>query len=172
MIFALLTTTIVIAMTYLLRRSEEAALAKARSLATLQLEQRERERIARDLELREAAFHKARELELLGRLAGTMAHDFNNALLVVWSALDELAASSLPAQAQESLGDIRLAANQAAAATRQLRAFGPTAPRLPSEPSHSRPRRKSAGDAQQATPSEHPARDRRLARRRAPGRRR
>jgi signal transduction histidine kinase len=133
MIFALLTTTIVVAVTYLLRRSEELALEKARSLATLQIEQRERERIARDLELREAAFQKARELELLGRLAGTMAHDFNNALLVVWSALDELSLASLPAHAQESVRDIRLAANQAAAATRQLRAFGPTTPRRASE---------------------------------------
>jgi two-component system cell cycle sensor histidine kinase/response regulator CckA len=132
MIFALITTTIVVAVTYLLRRSEELALEKARSLATLQLEQRERARIAQDLELREAAFHKARELELLGRLAGTMAHDFNNALLVVWSALDELGLSDLPAQAQQPLSDIRLATNQAAAATRQLRAFGPTAPPQPS----------------------------------------
>jgi len=132
-IFAFLTTTIVLALTYLLRRTEELALEKARSLATLQSEQRERERMAQDLELREAAFHKGRELELLGRLAGTMAHDFNNALLVVWSALDELSASNLPPLAQESLGNIRLAANQAAAATRQLRAFGPTAPRAPSE---------------------------------------
>jgi signal transduction histidine kinase len=133
MIFAFLTTTMVLAVTYLLRRTEKLALEKARSLAKLQSEQRERERMAQDLELREAAFHKARELELLGRLAGTMAHDFNNALLVVWSALDELSSSNLPQLAQESLGNIRLAANQAAAATRQLRAFGPTAPRAPSE---------------------------------------
>jgi C4-dicarboxylate-specific signal transduction histidine kinase len=133
MIFALLTTTVVVAVTYLLQRSEEMALAKAQSLATLQLEQRERERIARDLELREAAFHKARELEILGRLAGTMAHDFNNALLVLWSAVEELSLAGLPANAQEPLDDIRLAVNQAAAATRQLRAFGPTAPRQPSE---------------------------------------
>ena len=132
-IFALLTTTVIVAVTYLLRRSEQAALEKARSLATLQLEQQERERIAHDLELREAAFHKARELELLGRLAGTMAHDFNNALLVVWSALDELSQAGLPVQAQEPLRDIRLAANQAAAATRQLRALGPTTIRKPGE---------------------------------------
>jgi len=131
--FVLLACTIVIAMTYLLQRSEELAMEKARSLVELQLEQRERERIARDLELREAAFHKARELEILGRLAGTMAHDFNNALLVVWSALDELSSSNLPAQAEESLSHIRLAANQAAAATRQLRAFGPSAPQRPNE---------------------------------------
>ena len=133
LIFGLISTTIVFAVTYSLQRSEQVALEKARSLATLQIEQRERERIAHDLEFREAAFHKARELELMGRLAGTMAHDFNNALLVVWSALDELSQTSLPAQAQESLGHIRLAVNQAAAATRQLRAFGPTAPRKPSE---------------------------------------
>ena len=132
--FALLTTVLVTATWYVLSRSEELALAKERSLEDLRREQAERERISRDLELREAAFHKARELELLGRLAGSMAHDFNNALLVIWAALDELALlSSLPEAAQVSLSDLRSAADQAFATTKQLRAFGPMAPRRESE---------------------------------------
>jgi signal transduction histidine kinase len=134
LIFGLLTITIVIALTYLLERSEELLVAKARSLATLEHEQREKERIARDLERREAAFQKARELELLGRLSGTMAHDFNNALLVVLSALDELEQqSALPAATAAPLAAIRAAADQAAATTRKLRAFGPMEPRRASE---------------------------------------
>jgi signal transduction histidine kinase/CheY-like chemotaxis protein len=129
-IFLLLTTTLVIAVSYLLQRSEELLLEKARSLETLRREQLERERITRDLELREAAFHKARELELLGRLAGSMAHDFNNALLVMWASLDDLGQlPALPDAARAPLLALRAAADQASATTRQLRAFGPMAPR-------------------------------------------
>jgi signal transduction histidine kinase len=134
LIFGLLTTTIVIALSYLLTRSEELLVAKARSLERLEHEQHEKERMARDLERREAAFQKARELELLGRLAGTMAHDFNNALLVVLSALDELEQQpGLPATSVAPLAAIRAAADQAAATTRKLRAFGPMQPRTLSE---------------------------------------
>ena len=124
---------LVTAVSYVLSRSEELLVEKERSLENLRREQVERERIARDLELRDAAFHKARELELLGRLAGSMAHDFNNALLVIWAALDELALLPLPEGAKLSLEDLRTAADQASATTKQLRAFGPSAPRRPSE---------------------------------------
>ncbi len=133
-IFSFLTTTLVIAVSYLLRRAEQLLVEKSRSLTTLRREELERERIARDLELREAAFHKARELELLGRLAGSMAHDFNNALLVIWAELDEIARfPALPGSVLESLAGLRAAADQASSTTRQLRAFGPMAPRRPSE---------------------------------------
>ncbi len=134
LLFALLTATIVLAISYLTAQSDELLVAKARSLAKLEHEQREKERMARDLERREAAFQKARELELLGRLAGTMAHDFNNALLVVLSALDELTQlHGLPDATEAPLAAIRAAADQAAATTRQLRAFGPMQPRHASE---------------------------------------
>jgi signal transduction histidine kinase len=134
LLFGLLTATIVLAISYLTTQSDELLAAKARSLAKLELEQQEKERMARDLERREAAFQKARELELLGRLAGTMAHDFNNALLVVLSALDEFTQlNGLPAATEAPLAAIRAAADQAAATTRQLRAFGPMQPRRASE---------------------------------------
>jgi len=133
-IFTLVTATLVLAVSYLLSRSEELVAEKEHSLETLRREQAERERIGRDLELREAAFQKARELELLGRLAGSMAHDFNNALLVIWASLDELALlPALPPGAESPLADLRTAADQASATTKQLRAFGPMAPRRPSE---------------------------------------
>jgi signal transduction histidine kinase/CheY-like chemotaxis protein len=134
LIFGLLTITLVVAVSYLLNRAEELLVAKASALEILRSEQAEKERIMRDLELRELALQKARELELLGRLAGTMAHDFNNALLVVWIALDEIAQlPGVPASAAEPLGAIRAASDQAAASTRQLRAFGPMGPRRDAE---------------------------------------
>ena len=129
-IFTLLTATSVIGISYLLKRSHELLLQKAGSLEDLQREQLEKERIRRDLERREAAFHKARELEILGRLAGSMAHDFNNALVVIWSAIDELShIADLPSNAASPISALRQAANQATATARGLRAFGPLSPR-------------------------------------------
>ena len=131
--FGLVTTVLITAVSYVLNRSQELAVEKEQSLETLRREQAERERIGRDLELREAAFQKGRELELLGRLAGSMAHDFNNALLVIWVALDELALlPGLPQAAGTPLADLRSAADHAFATTKQLRAFGPMAPSRPS----------------------------------------
>jgi signal transduction histidine kinase len=127
-IFMLLNGTMVIGISYLLSRSERLLAEKARSLAKLEEEQAEKERIARDLELREATFRKAQELEILGRLAGSMAHDFNNSLLVIWASLDELKfLGPIPPQMEPALTAMRAAAEQAAATTKQLRAFGPTA---------------------------------------------
>jgi len=131
-IFVLLLTSCVAGISYLLKRSQELLMQKSRSLEDLRREQLEKERIRSDLERREAAFHKARELEILGRLAGSMAHDFNNALVVIWSALDELSSmGNLPARATPAISTLRGAAEQATATSRGLRAFGPLAPRRP-----------------------------------------
>lgn len=131
-IFALIATTMVVGISYLASRSERLLMETARSLAQARHDQLEKERIARDLELNEAAFHRARELEILGRLAGTMAHDFNNSLLVIWSSLEELKfLGPLPAAMEPAIASMRAAAEQAAATTRQLRAFGPTVPTRP-----------------------------------------
>jgi signal transduction histidine kinase len=125
-IFLLLCGTMVVGVSFLLSRTERLALEKAQSLATLEAEQAAKERIARDLELGEATFRKAQELEILGRLAGSMAHDFNNSLVVIWSALEELKfLGPLPKAMEPAIEAMRAAAEQAASTTKQLRAFGP-----------------------------------------------
>lgn len=131
-VFVLFLSTCVAGISFLLNRSQELLMQKSRSLEDLRREQLEKERIRSDLERREAALHKARELEILGRLAGSIAHDFNNALLVIWSALDELSRiKELPDGATSAIATLRGAADQAAATSRGLRAFGPLAPRRP-----------------------------------------
>jgi signal transduction histidine kinase/ActR/RegA family two-component response regulator len=131
-IFALLAGSIVVGLSYLLKRTEALVSQQALAYEALRSEQRERERLRRDLELRETALLKARELETLGRLAGSMAHDFNNALLVIWAAVDELCEdANLSKQQTAAVTALRGAADQAAATTRSLRAFGRLEPRSP-----------------------------------------
>ena len=73
----------------------------------------------------EIELSEARRLEALGRLAGGVAHDFNNMLSVVGGYAD-LLEEQMPADSQwrADLGEIRRAAERAAHLTRQLLAFG------------------------------------------------
>ncbi|HSO37873.1 MAG TPA: ATP-binding protein, partial [Labilithrix sp.] len=79
--------------------------------------------ITAELRLRDELLH-AQKLESIGRLAGGLAHDFNNVLTVVLTCAD-IAKSLLPdsSPAQEELGYVLEAGERAAALTRQLLAF-------------------------------------------------
>ena len=70
-------------------------------------------------------FLQAQRLESIGRLAGGVAHDFNN-LLTVIICCSELVLEELPAEGflATSVGEVRKAAQRAAALTEQLLAFG------------------------------------------------
>jgi len=72
----------------------------------------------------EEPLRQAQHLEAVGRLAASMAHDFNNILTIIQGhiglLLDE---SSLSAAMRESLEPVATAADRAALLTRQLLAF-------------------------------------------------
>ena len=72
----------------------------------------------------EASTQREQRLEALGRMAGEVAHDFNNILVTVMG-YTELARSSLdnPQFVREALSEVQLAAERAAGLTRQLLAF-------------------------------------------------
>ena len=74
----------------------------------------------------EEQLRQAQKLEAIGRLAGGVAHDFNNMLAVVLGNVEFalLNAAQFSKEIHESLKDISAAAHRAAELTRQLLAFG------------------------------------------------
>ncbi len=72
----------------------------------------------------EDQFRHAQKMEAIGRLAGGVAHDFNNKLqTILGSAELALHGDELPATLQEEIRAIKQAAEQSADLTRQLLAF-------------------------------------------------
>ena len=72
----------------------------------------------------EAQFIEAQKMEVVGQLAGGVAHDFNNVLAVIMG-YSELMAQDLPSDdpIQKYIEEIRLAAERACGLTRQLLVF-------------------------------------------------
>jgi two-component system, cell cycle sensor histidine kinase and response regulator CckA len=71
----------------------------------------------------EAQFRQAQKMEAVGRLAGGMAHDFNNMLGVIIGYCDLLRGRFSLEDAMRDASQIKKAAQRAAALTRQLLAF-------------------------------------------------
>jgi len=92
------------------------ALAVANLLSTLTA-QADRQRLEQEL-------RQAQKLEAIGRLAGGVAHDFNNILTVILGRAEEVAADErVPGDLRESVADLSQNAQRATALTRQLLAF-------------------------------------------------
>lgn len=84
-----------------------------------------------DLESTQTALLEAQKLEAVSRLAGGVAHDFNNLMTVVLGQI-ELIAEELPSPpSPETLDEVRTAVARASDLTSQLLDFGRRQPRRP-----------------------------------------
>jgi len=85
--------------------------------------------MAAQLEVRQERLRHAEKMESLGRLAGGVAHDFNNLITAIVGSAD-LALDSLPAdhEAREDLAIIKAAAGRSSSLTRQLLTFSQQSP--------------------------------------------
>jgi signal transduction histidine kinase len=124
--FFLASGVLAVSIMHVLRQMERLLREKSLALQSLRTETAAKESLKRELQSREKIEARARELELLGRLASYFGHDTNNALLAVWSSLDvlrdPLASSRRKSEALSTLGE---AATQIRDISSQLRAFGP-----------------------------------------------
>src|SRR5690349_18938578 len=84
----------------------------------------ERKRIALELKEKESQVRQAQKMEVLGRLAGGVAHDFNNMLMILGGST-ELLDRSLPTDSPSRayLSQIQRTIDKATAVTRQLLTF-------------------------------------------------
>ncbi len=103
-----------------IERTRELSLTVAR----LEREIADRERAERALLASEGQLRHAQKMDAIGRLAGGVAHDFNNMLLVILGHAD-MTQSRLDPQSEvyESLDTIKQAALRSAGLTQQLLAF-------------------------------------------------
>lgn len=107
------------------RRLRAALGERERSLAeaNLRLERRVAER-TRDLEAAHAQLLHTQRLDAVGQVAGGVAHDFNNMLMVVLGCIDALEATGLPdPTARAAVAEARGACDRARQITRQLLIF-------------------------------------------------
>lgn len=114
---------LVLFMRYVLRDLNEALREANRTLHKLAVEQEHRAR-AEEARLRaEHAAREAQKFDALGRMAGGVAHDFNNALCVIkgWSSV--LLEDVRDPEIREAMGDIKRASDNAAQLTHHLLAF-------------------------------------------------
>jgi two-component system cell cycle sensor histidine kinase/response regulator CckA len=102
--------------------TDRRKIEEERMQAHVELERRVEQRT---IELRQAEeqLRHAQKLDAVGRLAGGVAHDFNNVLAVILGHVSLLADGSDPHRVREGLESIRAASEHAAALTRQLLAF-------------------------------------------------
>ncbi len=108
---------------FVVARLESTVAETARALQQVTVEQALRERTQRELTEAREALYQTQKLDAVGRLAGGVAHDFNNTLQVVMGWCELIGAGTDPELVREGIGEIRMASEGSSRLTRQLLAF-------------------------------------------------
>ncbi|HYJ94215.1 MAG TPA: ATP-binding protein [Vicinamibacterales bacterium] len=108
---------------FVVSRLERSLAHTSQALAHLQTEQALREHAQDQLTQAQATLQQTQKLDAVGRLAGGVAHDFNNTLQVVLGWTELLRSETHSQQIQDGIEQIRSAAERSRGLTRQLLAF-------------------------------------------------
>ena len=108
---------------FVVSRLERSLAHTSQALARLQTEQALREHAQDQLTQAQATLQQTQKLDAVGRLAGGVAHDFNNTLQVVLGWTELLRSETHPQQIQDGIEQIRSAAERSRGLTRQLLTF-------------------------------------------------
>jgi signal transduction histidine kinase len=116
---------------FVVRRLEGSLQHTSQALRRLRAEQALRERTQDELARAQATLQQTQKLDAVGRLAGGVAHDFNNTLQVVLGWTELLRSETQPQQMQDGIEQIRAAAERSRGLTRQLLTFSRPEMRAP-----------------------------------------
>jgi signal transduction histidine kinase len=123
-VYALFTGVLATAVTFVVSHLEHALAQRTEALERMRAANAQRREAEHALDDAQRTILQMQKMEAIGRLAGGVAHDFNNALVVILGWADLLRAKQNdPACVREGLGEIVAAGNRAAGLTRQLLAF-------------------------------------------------
>jgi signal transduction histidine kinase len=129
--YGLLTAVLATSVTFVVRRIERILAERTAALEALRAEQAQRQQTETALGKAHGTIEQMQKLEAVGRLAGGVAHDFNNALVVILGWADALRRMQDEERRQKALDKIVAAGSRAARLTQQLLTVGRKAVTVP-----------------------------------------
>jgi two-component system cell cycle sensor histidine kinase/response regulator CckA len=130
-IYGALTAVLATSVTYVVRRIERILDERTAALEALRAEQTQRKQTESALDKAHGTIEQMQKLEVVGALAGGVAHDFNNALVVIMGWADALRRMRDEERRGKALDNIVAAGSRAARLTQQLLTVGRKAVRIP-----------------------------------------
>ena len=131
LMYSFFTGVLATAVTFVVSRIEHVLSERTQALAELQAEQTQRKQTETALDHAHGTIAQMQKLEAVGRLAGGVAHDFNNALVVILGWADALKRMPDEKKRAMALDEIVAAGSRAARLTQQLLAVGQKAVTVP-----------------------------------------
>ncbi|HKO92631.1 MAG TPA: histidine kinase dimerization/phospho-acceptor domain-containing protein, partial [Polyangiaceae bacterium] len=122
--YAVVTGIIALLVGHVVAQIERSLARTSEALRRLSLAEQHRSQAEQELEQTQSALQRSQKLEVVGKLAAGVGHDFNNSLQVVLSWASLLQTEEDPEVIREGLAAIRQAAVQGSELTQRLLTFG------------------------------------------------